>query len=126
MSPCPAAARFSGIHVSRLQWTAALVSGAIAGPCNAGDRAGVCLRRIASSDGKRFHLRIEHAARLDLVPVVIFGVDPEDRDGRDAMFGLHLLGESERGERFQKREERPAEQSGLLPCDNGNRLRIAQ
>ncbi len=37
----PAAARFSGIHVSRLQWTAALVSGAIAGLAGACQVLGV-------------------------------------------------------------------------------------
>ncbi len=84
------------------------------------------LRRIASGDRERFHLRIEHAARLDLVPVVIFGVDPEHRDGRDAVFGFHLLSESKRSERLEKREEWSAEQSGLLSGDDRDGLRITK
>ena len=84
------------------------------------------VRRIAGGDGERLHLGIEHAARLDLVPVVIFGIDPEHRDRRHAVLGSHLLGQPNRGERFQQREEWSAEETGLLPGDDGNGLRIAK
>ena len=84
------------------------------------------LWRIAGGDSERLHVRIEHAARLDLVPVVIFGVDPEHRDRRHAVLGWYLLGESKRGQRFQEREEWSAEETGLLTRDNGNGLRIAK
>ena len=89
---------------------------------HAGDRTGVRLWRIAGGNGERLHVRIEHAARLDLVPVVIFGVDPEHRDRRHAVLGPHLLGESNRGQRFQQREEWSAEETGLLAGDDGNGL----
>ena len=72
------------------------------------------LRRIAGGDGERLHVGIEDAARLDLVPVVILGVDPEHRDRRHAVLGAHLLGEANRGQRLQQREEWSAEETRLL------------
>ena len=64
---------------------------------------------------------VEDRARADLVPVVILGVDPEDGDGRHAVVARHLLGELERGERLEQREQRAAEQSGLLAGDDRDR-----
>jgi hypothetical protein len=93
---------------------------------DAGDGTGVPLRGIAGGDGERFHGRIEDTARLDLVPVVVFGVDPEHGDRRHTVLGSHLLGEAKRGQCFQEREEWSAKQAGLLTCDNGNGLRIAK
>ena len=31
---------------------------------------------------------VEHFGRLDLVPVVVFGIHPEHRDRRDVVLGL--------------------------------------
>ena len=64
--------------------------------------------------------------RPDFVPVVIFGVDPEDGDGRHLVVARDLLGELERGERLEQREQRSAEEPGLLAGDDGDRLAIGE
>jgi hypothetical protein len=82
------------------------------------------MRRIAGRDRERLHLGVEDAARFDLVPVVILGVDPEHGDRGYAMLGANLLGQSNGRQRLQQREERPTEQTGLLPGDDGHGLRV--
>ena len=86
----------------------------------------MCPRRIAGGDGQRLHLRIEDVTRLDLVPVVVLGIDPEHRDGRDPVLGLYLFRKANRGEGLQQREERSAEEPGLLTGDEGDGLRIPE
>jgi hypothetical protein len=55
---------------------------------------------------------------------VIFGIDPEHGDSRHAMLGAHLFGKTNRRDRLQQREQRPAEETSLLSGDDGDRLRI--
>ena len=57
---------------------------------------------------------------------MILAVDPEDGDGRHVVLVAHALGEADRGDRLQQREERSAEEAGLLPGDDGDRSRVAQ
>jgi len=42
------------------------------------------------------------------------------------MLPRHALGELERGDRFEQREERPAEQTGLLAGHDGDGARVGQ
>jgi hypothetical protein len=69
---------------------------------------------------------VEDTARFHLVPIVVFGVDPEDGDCRHAMRVSQRVREFNRRQRFQQGEQRAAEQPRLLPCDDGNGLRIAE
>ena len=62
----------------------------------------------------------------DLVPVVILGIDPEDRDARNLMVARDLSRELERRQRLEQGEHRTAEQSGLLTGDDGDGLRIRE
>ena len=55
---------------------------------------------------------------------MIFRIDPEDRDGRHAVFARDLVGELESRQRFQQREQRTAEKPGLLTGDERDRARI--
>jgi len=57
---------------------------------------------------------------------VIFRIDPEDRDRRDPVIARHLLGELQRSERLQHREQRPAEQPRLLTGDDRDRARLGE
>ena len=94
---------------------------------DAGDRAVVRARRVAGSATRPAPASASSTpARLDLVPVVILGVDPEDGDRRHAVLLPHALGQPDRGDRLQQREERAAEEAGLLAGDDGDGLRIAQ
>ena len=42
------------------------------------------------------------------------------------MIPRHLIGELQRGERFEQREQRPAEQAGLLAGEDGDRAWIGK
>jgi hypothetical protein len=88
------------------------------------DIAGV--RRGAEADHAPAHLGVQHGARSDLLPVVVLRFHPEDRDGRNAVVGGHLCGQSHRGQRLQQRVERAAEQARLLPGDHRDRGRVGQ
>src|SRR5207244_4978411 len=61
------------------------------------DRNGGNWDRIARSTGKGDrswrHLGVEHRTRSNFVPVVIFGLNPEDRDRGDAVLARDLLSE---------------------------------
>jgi hypothetical protein len=81
---------------------------------------------IAERDVLQVQIRIEHAGALHLVPVVILRVDPEDRHGRDAMLGPYALGELDGRERFEQREQRSAEEPGLLSGHDRHRVGIAE
>ena len=61
--------------------------------------------------GTRRGLGVQHAARVDFVPVVVFGVHPEHRHRRDIVGVAHELGQPERRQRLQHGEERSAEES---------------
>jgi hypothetical protein len=67
---------------------------------------------------------IEDGTRPDLLPVVIFGVDPEHRDRRNVVIARDLLGQFDRRHRLQQREQRSAEQPGLLAGDDRDRASI--
>ena len=82
------------------------------------DGARVSARRISHRDRSRRGICVQHTARLHLVPVVIFGVDPEHRDRGNAVFGAHAFGELQGRQGFEKGEQRPAKQPGLLSCDD--------
>ena len=84
------------------------------------------LRRRAQVEPAQLELAVEHAARADLVQVVILGIDPENGHGRDAVVGLDAARQRNCGERLEQREERTAEQTGLLPGDDGHRAGIRQ
>ena len=87
-----------------------------------GDRRRFARRRCAGSgDGARRQRLVEDRTRPDFVPVVILGVDPEDGDGRHVVVARHLLGELDRRQRLEQREERAAEQARLLAGDDGDR-----
>ena len=82
---------------------------------NARHRSGMRVRRIAGGDGERLHLGIEHAARLDLVPVVVLGVDPEHRDRRDPVLGSHLFREANRVSAFSSVKSGPPKSPACWP-----------
>ena len=57
---------------------------------------------------------------------MIFGFDPEHGDRRDAVFLRDARGELRGGESFVKREQRTAEQSGLLAGDDRDGIRLGE
>ena len=69
---------------------------------------------------------VEHAARSDFVPVVIFRIDPEHRDRRDAVVFCNALGQLNRCQRLEQCEQRTAKESRLLACDNRDAFRITK
>ena len=93
---------------------------------NVGHRAVACPGRVVQGDPDRTERSVEHVARLHLVPVVIFRINPEDGDGRHVMFGGGALGQSNGGQGLEQREERPSEQPGLLAGDDGDGSRISK
>ena len=90
------------------------------------DGRGVSRPRGGRPTVTRFELLVEHRARPDLVPVVVFGLDPEDRDGRHLVLPRHLVGELERRQGFEQREQRTAEETRLLSGQDRDRLRIGE
>ena len=80
----------------------------------------------AEGDGARLELIVEHRAASDLVPIVVFRLDPEDRDGRHMVLPRHLFGQLERGQGLQQREERTAEQTCLLAGDDRHGAGVGQ
>ncbi len=69
---------------------------------------------------------VEHAAAPHFLPVVILGVDPEDRHRGHLVLLLDLLRQRDRRDRLEQRVDRPAEQSGLLAGDDGDGFRIGE
>ena len=69
---------------------------------------------------------VQHRHRRDFVPVVILRFDPEHRDSRNRVLLRHSRGELDGSQRLVEREQRAAEQSGLLSGDDGDRLRIGE
>jgi hypothetical protein len=57
---------------------------------------------------------------------VILRVDPEHGDGRYLVIARHLLGELDRGQRLEQREERSAEEPGLLAGDDRDGFAIGE
>ena len=92
--------------------------GDVVGPFERADGplAGALGRR--GRDDASAQLRVEHRARPDLFPVVVFRVDPEHRHRRDAVLARHALGQPDGRGRLEQRENGPAEQPGLLPGDD--------
>ena len=73
---------------------------------------------VGQRDGAGLELGIEHRTAPHFLPIVILGVDPEDRDCWDVLpFGSDVS-EAQRRERLQEREQRSAERSGLLTRDD--------
>ena len=62
---------------------------------------------------------VEHTRVADFFPVVILGIDPEDRARRRAVLSLNAPGQLDGGDRFEKRVERPAKKTRLLAGDDG-------
>ncbi len=69
---------------------------------------------------------VEHRAPADLGPVVILGVNPEHRDDGRTVFARDLRGQLHGGQRLEQREQRPAEQTRLLPGDDDDRAGIGE
>ena len=57
---------------------------------------------------------------------MVFGVDPEDGDDRDAVLGADLVREAQRRQCLEQREERTTKQSRLLTSDDRDRARVPQ
>ena len=57
---------------------------------------------------------------------MVLGVDPEDGDDRHVMVAGHEVGELQRGERLEQREQRAAKQSRLLAGDDGDGAGIGE
>jgi hypothetical protein len=93
---------------------------------NACDRTLMGPRRVTGAQRPDRQVGVEHLARLHFVPVMVLGINPEDGDRRHAMLVPHTIGQTQCGQRLEQGEERSAEKSGLLPGDDGDRLRIAQ
>ena len=77
-------------------------------------------------DRVRLEARIEHRTARDLIPVVIFGIDPEDRNDVGLMIVRGPAGELDGGDGFQQREERAAEGPRLLPGKNRDRSGVGE
>jgi hypothetical protein len=90
------------------------------------DRDLVRALRSRQRDRSILEVGVENVAGTDLVPVVILRIDPEHRHGRHAVLGCDAGGELDRRDGFEQREERTAEESGLLAGDDGDGARIAQ
>ncbi|MGC4084078.1 MAG: hypothetical protein QM736_18700 [Vicinamibacterales bacterium] len=57
---------------------------------------------------------------------MILGIDPEDGNCRHVMVAFDLCREFQGGECLEQREERSAEEPGLLAREDGDRLSIGQ
>ena len=62
--------------------------------------AGSAPGRAGSETLRGVSVVVEHRTRADFLPVVILGVDPEDRDGRHVVVARDLLGELDRRQRL--------------------------
>ena len=69
---------------------------------------------------------IEHRTARDLIPVVIFAIDPEDRNDVGLMIVSGPAGELDGGDGLQQREERAAEDPRLLPGQNRDRSGVGE
>src|SRR5439155_21215537 len=76
--------------------------------------------------GARRERFVEHRTRSDLFPVVVLGIDPEDGRSGDAVIARYLVGELDRGQGLEQREQRTAEEPGLLTSDNRDGARIGE
>ena len=85
------------------------------------DGNGIGARSGGKRNGSWGKVSVEDRTRSDLFPVVIFRVDPENGDGGNLMIARDLVGELERGDGLQQREQRPAEEPRLLAGDDCNR-----
>ena len=90
------------------------------------DRHRVDGRPGRQCDVARLELIVEHGAAADLVPIVIFRLDPEDRDGRHVVLSRDLVGQLDRRERLHQREQRAAEETGLLAGDDRHGAGVRQ
>ena len=76
--------------------------------------------------GRECLVGVEHAAGPDLVEIVVFRVDPEDRDRGDAEVALDASGQPDRGDRLQERIQRPSEEARLLARDHRDRPGVVE
>ena len=90
------------------------------------DRHRVGGRAGRQRDVARLELIVEHGAAAHLVPIVIFRFDPEDGDGRNVVLARDLLGQLDRRERLQQREQRAAEEPRLLAGDDRDGAGVRQ
>ena len=98
-------------------------------PCSRAPATGRSPAPSGASDRDRCRrvVAVEHRAGRDLVPVVILGVDPEDRHHRHAVLAADTaLRQPDRRERLQQRVERAAEEPGLLAGDDRHGAGIGQ
>ena len=77
-------------------------------------------------DRVRLEARIEHRTARDLIPVVIFGIDPENRNDVGLMIASGPAGELDGGDGLQQREERAAEGPRLLPGQDRDRSGVGE
>ena len=77
-------------------------------------------------DGAGLVLRVEDRAARDLVPVVVFSIDPEHGHDRRAQLALGAPRELNGGDGLQEGEQRTAEQAGLLPGDDGRGVGVGE
>ena len=82
--------------------------------------------RIRERERLRLKLRIEHRTAPHLFPVVILGVDPEDRHYRNGVLCRRPFAELDRGDGLEEGEERTAECARLLSGRDDNRARIGE
>jgi hypothetical protein len=84
--------------------------------------ARACRKRHFAA-GERF---VQHHGGADLIPVVVFRVDPENDDARNVVLARDAVGELQRSKRLEQREHRTAEQSRLLTGDDRDCLLIGE
>ena len=75
---------------------------------------------LRKGDRVRLEARIEHRTACDFLPVVILGVDPENRDDVCLLLPAGLARELNRGDGLEQREQGAAERAGLLARHDGN------
>ncbi len=91
-----------------------------------GDRQGAGARQVGEPHRARRQLAVEHRTAAHFRPVVILGVDPEHRHHRHAVLGRDLRRQLHRGDGLEQREQRTAEQPGLLAGNDDARGGIGQ
>ena len=82
-------------------------------------------RWIAERDVADVQVRVEHAAALHFVPVVVFGIDPEDR-AAGTPCRRRPVGQPDGRDRLEQGEQRTAEERRLLTGHHRDGPRIAK
>ena len=98
----------------------------VRGEGEAGDGTLAGAGQVGQTDGLGLERRVQDRTAGDLRPVVILGVDPEDGHHCDAVIAFDGRGQFHRRQRLQQREERAAEQPGLLSRDDDAGRRVGE